>query len=204
MFRRSSSDAPADAATLVEDEAAEAQKAVPAAEAKKGRPTPKRSAATTNQRGRAYVPPDRKASARAAKTAGRSDRERQMLAMRGQGDPRDLPPRDAGPVRKFVRDYVDSRWTALEFAMPVVIVIFLLATLLRSASVVVFSTLALYAVILLIVVATFFFARGLRKELARRFPNQNTKGAVAYGLLRSSNIRKMRLPKPAVKRGQRP
>jgi ABC-type methionine transport system permease subunit len=86
----------------------------------------------------------------------------------------------------------------------VVILIFLIATLLRSASIVVISTLALYAVILVIIVATFFFARGLRKELARRFPNQNTKGAVAYGLLRSSNIRKMRLPKPAVKRGQKP
>jgi hypothetical protein len=204
VFRRSSQDAPADAATLVEDEAATAQKAVPDAEAPKGRPTPKRAAAQTNQRGRAYVPPDRKAQAKQAKSAGRDDRARQLAAMRGEGDARDLPPRDAGPVRKFVRDYVDSRWTALEFAMPVVILIFLIATLMRSASVVVLSTLLLYGVILVIVVATFFFARGLRKELARRFPNQNTKGAVAYGLLRSSNIRKMRLPKPAVKRGQRP
>jgi hypothetical protein len=204
VFRRSSQDAPADAAALVEDEAADAKNDVPVAEAPKGRPTPKRNAAVTNQRGRAYVPPDRKAAAKKSREVGRDDRTRQMAAMRGQGDPRDLPPRDAGPVRKFVRDYVDSRWTALEFAMPVVIVIFLLATLLRSASIVVVSTLALYAVILVIVIATFFFARGLRKELARRFPNQNTKGAVAYGLLRSSNIRKMRLPKPAVKRGQRP
>ncbi|MEY9875914.1 cation transport ATPase [Streptacidiphilus sp. MAP12-33] len=202
MFRRSSQDAPADAATLTEDEAA--NKAVPAAEAPKGRPTPKRSEAVTNQRGRAYVAPDRKAVAKQSRDAGKDDRARQYAAMRGQGDERDLPPRDAGPVRKFVRDYVDSRWTALEFAMPVVILIFLIATLLRSASIVVLSTLVLYAVILAIVVATFFFARGLKKELARRFPNQNTRGAVAYGLLRSSNIRKMRLPKPAVKRGQKP
>jgi hypothetical protein len=203
VFRRSSQDAPA-APALVEDEAEAAKKAVPDAEAPKGRPTPKRNAAVTNQRGRAYVAPDRKAAAKQARDSGRDDRARQYAAMRGQGDERDLPPRDAGPVRKFVRDYVDSRWTALEFAMPVVILIFLIATLLRSASIVVMSTLVLYAVILAIVVATFFFARGLKKELARRFPDQNTRGAVAYGLLRSSNIRKMRLPKPAVKRGQKP
>ena len=42
------------------------------------------------------------------------------------------------------------------------------------------------------------------EALAERFPDQNQKGAVAYGLMRSLQMRRLRLPKPQVKRGERP
>jgi hypothetical protein len=44
----------------------------------------------------------------------------------------------------------------------------------------------------------------LKKRLAERFPDQNRRGAVAYGLMRSLQMRRLRLPKPQVKRGERP
>ena len=34
------------------------------------------------------------------------------------GDDRHLPARDRGPVRRFVRDYVDARRTMLEYMLP--------------------------------------------------------------------------------------
>ncbi len=43
----------------------------------------------------------------------------------------------------------------------------------------------------------------LRRELRRRFPDESTKGAVGYGILRSLQLRWLRLPKPQVKLGQK-
>lgn len=39
-------------------------------------------------------------------------RQREAMA---SGDERYLPVRDKGPVRRFARDYVDSRWCVAEF-----------------------------------------------------------------------------------------
>jgi hypothetical protein len=181
----------------------EAAADVPTAEAKKGRPTPKRSEAEANRRGRAYVPPDRKAASRKARETGRTDRERQMMALRGQGDPRDLPPRDRGPVRAFVRDYIDSRWTIFEFFLPILLVILVLS--ITKIPALILTSIILWPVsMVLIVLQAAFLVFGLRKQLALRFAGQNTKGAVAYALMRMMQMRRLRLPKPAVSRGQKP
>jgi len=44
----------------------------------------------------------------------------------------------------------------------------------------------------------------LKKQLSTRFPNENKKGVVAYALMRTLQMRRLRLPKPQVKRGERP
>ncbi|MGW0898750.1 DUF3043 domain-containing protein, partial [Streptomyces goshikiensis] len=44
----------------------------------------------------------------------------------------------------------------------------------------------------------------LRKALSQRFPDEPRRGAVAYGLMRTLQMRRLRLPKPQVKRGERP
>ena len=41
----------------------------------------------------------------------------------------------------------------------------------------------------------------LKRELRRRFPDQSTKGAVGYAVLRSLQLRWIRLPKAQVKLG---
>ena len=45
-----------------------------------------------------------------------------MQALR-EGDERHLPPRDRGPVRKYVRDIVDSRRSVAEYFLPLALVI---------------------------------------------------------------------------------
>ncbi|WP_225446855.1 DUF3043 domain-containing protein [Streptacidiphilus sp. PB12-B1b] len=198
MFRRSSQDAPADPVQLTKlDESAR-----PYAEAKKGRPTPKRSEAEANRRGRAYVPMDRKEAARAARDAGRADRERQRLALLN-GDERALPARDRGPVRRFARDYIDSRFTAAEWFLPLAVIVLVL-NVLPSTSLKNISLIVWVAMIALIVLHSVFMSLSLRKQIALRFAGQNTKGAVVYALLRSLQMRRLRLPKPQVKRGQKP
>lgn len=173
------------------------------AEAPKGRPTPKRNEAEAARRNRAYVPKDRKETARAQRTSARSDRERQMLALRGQGSERDLPARDRGDVRRYARDFVDSRWTAFEFFLPVLLVILVLSVIpnnnFRTISVILWPV-----AMVVIVVHTVLVGLQLRKQLREKFSGQNTKGAMGYAIMRSMQMRRLRLPKPVVKRGQKP
>jgi Protein of unknown function (DUF3043) len=57
------------------------------------------------------------------------------------------------------------------------------------------------ATILLVALDTALVVFRLRRELGRRFPDVSTKGAVGYGVLRSIQLRWIRLPKPQVKLG---
>jgi hypothetical protein len=59
-------------------------------------------------------------------------------------------------------------------------------------------------VIVMIVVDSIGIAIRLKKQLAARFPDVPKKGAVAYALMRTLQMRRLRLPKPQVKRGERP
>jgi hypothetical protein len=129
------------------------------------------------------------------------DKQRQALA--GRGNERDLPARDRGPVRKYARDYVDARFNVAEFFLPLAVVILVLSVV-RVPALQNIALLLWLVVIVLILVDSFWNVFRLRKQLAERFPGESTKGAVPYALMRSLQMRRLRLPKPLVKRGERP
>lgn len=106
-------------------------------------------------------------------------------------------------MRKFVRDYVDSRFCIAEFFLPLAVIILVLS-MVRIGSLQNVALLLWLAVIVLIVVDSIGLAFRLKRQLKERFPDEPTKGAVAYGLMRTLQMRRLRLPKPAVKRGERP
>src|SRR2546421_7252229 len=170
-------------------------------EAPKGRPTPKRSEAQSNRRARATVPADRKAAQKQAREARRIEHAKQREALAG-GDERYLPLRDKGPVRRLCRDFIDSRFHFAEWFLPLALAILVLS-LFRNAGLQSITLLLWLLVIVLIVGQSFFTAFRLRKLLNQRFPNENLRGAVAYGLMRTLQMRRMRLPKPQVKRGEK-
>lgn len=171
-------------------------------EAPKGRPTPKRSAAQTQRRRASTVPTDRKEAAKRQREVRRTELAKQREAL-ANGDQRFLPARDKGPVRKFVRDYVDSRFCIAEFFLPLAVIILVLS-MVRIGSLQNIALLLWLAVIVLIVVDSIGLAFRLKKQLKERFQDEPTKGAVAYGLMRTLQMRRLRLPKPQVKRGERP
>jgi hypothetical protein len=43
-----------------------------------------------------------------------------------RGDQSALPARDRGPVKKFVRDYIDSRRSLGEYFLPLMVIVLLL------------------------------------------------------------------------------
>lgn len=171
-------------------------------QAPKGRPTPKRSEAQTRRRSVANTPTTRKEAAKRSRDERRSSLEKQRQAL-ATGDERYLPARDKGPVRRFARDYVDSRFHIAEFFLPLAVLILVLS-MVRVAALQNIALLLWLFVIVLIVVDSFSLGFRLKKQLNARFPEQNKKGAVAYALMRTLQMRRLRLPKPQVKRGERP
>ncbi|MBY8868313.1 MULTISPECIES: DUF3043 domain-containing protein [Streptomyces] len=171
-------------------------------QAPKGRPTPKRSEAQSQRRSVATTPTTRKDAAKRQREERRVALERQRQAL-ANGDERYLPARDKGPVRRFARDFIDSRFNIAEFFLPMAVAILVLS-MVRVGYLQQVALLLWLVVIVLIVLDSVVSGFRLRKRLAERFPDQNTKGAVAYGLMRSLQMRRLRLPKPQVKRGERP
>jgi hypothetical protein len=172
-------------------------------QAPKGRPTPKRSESQTQRRSVANTSTTRKDASKRQRDERRVQMERQRQALSGRGNERDLPLRDRGPVRKFARDYIDARFNVAEFFLPLAVVILVLSVV-RVAALQNIALLLWLVVIVLIVVDSFWNVFRLRKVLAERFPGQDTKGTVRYALMRSLQMRRLRLPKPQVKRGERP
>ncbi|WP_329369097.1 DUF3043 domain-containing protein [Streptomyces sp. NBC_01483] len=171
-------------------------------QAPKGRPTPKRSEAQTQRRSVAQTPTTRKDAAKRQRDERRVQMEKQRQAL-ASGDERYLPVRDKGPVRKFARDFVDSRFCVAEFFLPMAVVILVLS-MVRVGPLQNIALLLWLVVIVMIVVDSIGIVIRLRKQLAARFPDVPTKGAVRYALMRTLQMRRLRLPKPQVKRGERP
>jgi Protein of unknown function (DUF3043) len=192
VFRRRSEDERSQSAStaLLEDQARDPQ-------APKGRPTPKRTDAQSQRRKAVTAPTDRKAATRQARDARRVDMAKQRQAL-ASGDERHLPQRDKGPVRRFTRDYVDSRYRVAEFFLPLAVVILIMSIVGSMQSL---SLLLWLVVIVAIVIDTFVTAFQLRRELNKRFDAKDTRGVLRYGLMRTLQMRRLRLPKPQVGRG---
>ncbi|MEU6989044.1 DUF3043 domain-containing protein [Streptomyces sp. NPDC046465] len=171
-------------------------------QAPKGRPTPKRAMAQSQRRSVTNKPASRKEAAKHQRDARRTQMAKQREAL-ASGDERFLPARDKGPVRKFARDFVDSRFCIAEYFLPLAVIILVLS-IVRVAQLQNIALLLWLFVIVLIIVDSVVTAFRLKKRLAERFPTENRKGAVAYALMRTLQMRRLRLPKPQVKRGERP
>ncbi|HET6860070.1 MAG TPA: DUF3043 domain-containing protein [Streptomyces sp.] len=171
-------------------------------QAPKGRATPKRAVAQSQRRSVAAAPTNRKEAMKRQREARRVDLAKQREAL-ASGDERYLPARDKGPVRRFVRDFVDSRFCVAEYFLPLAVIILVLS-MIRIGNVQNISLLLWLGVIVMIVVDSIGLVIRLKKQLKERFPNEPKRGAVAYGLMRTLQMRRLRLPKPQVKRGERP
>jgi hypothetical protein len=164
----------------------------------KGRPTPKRKVAEAANK-RPLVPGDRRAAAKAAREKQREARDRQYQAMQ-TGDERYLPARDKGPVKRYVRDYVDARWNLGEFFLPVALVFILLSLFTTNyPDLALVTVMSLYAIVVLTVIDAFVMWRRLRKRIVAKF-GAVPRGTVMYAVMRAFQLRRARLPKPSHKK----
>lgn len=186
----------------------------------KGRPTPKRSE-SARRRGPVAPAPMTSAEARARRKslAGpklsraerkveRTERRERMGERREKmmaGDEAYLLPRDQGPVRRYVRDLVDSRRNLLGLFMPAAVVLIFI-TLSMSSTQIAQSGLLSIAMLVLVVIMVLdgiWLARKVSDAVDVKFPD-NTESRWKLGLYaagRASQPRRMRAPRPLVKRG---
>ncbi len=125
---------------------------------------------------------------------------RDERAGRMRGDEQFLPVRDRGPVRGFVRDYVDARRNAGGVFMPGAFLVLAL-TFTRSPLIGSLGFLLMLALIFSIVIDSFLLSRAIKQQVSARFPNESTHGLAMYAVMRAIQIRRLRIPPPRVKRG---
>ncbi|WP_223394526.1 DUF3043 domain-containing protein [Nocardioides rotundus] len=167
----------------------------------KGRPTPKRRDAEAAAKARAKAPRTRKEQAAARREQRAKANERVREAMR-TGDDKNLPARDKGPVRRFIRDFVDVRLSYVELLLPL-LVIYLVLGWTGSTAAAGWANAVLLALLLLVAIDLVIMRFRLRRELTRRFPDAPLKGTTSYAVTRSLQMKFMRLPKAQVKMGQK-
>jgi hypothetical protein len=185
----------------------------------KGRPTPKRDEARRNPKKKGPVAPAPMTAAeararrktlagpklsreerKAERTAGRArmtDRRERMMA----GDEAYLLPRDQGPIRRYVRDVVDSRRNMLGLFMPSTLG--LLFVMFAVPQLQLYISPAMLVITAIMGIDSVILARKVSRLVDAKFPS-NTESRWKLGLYaagRASQIRRMRAPRPHVERG---
>jgi hypothetical protein len=195
---------------IAEEEAARNKARTPG----KGRPTPKRREAEQRRRGPVAPPP--RTTREAIKRARGNKEERKALAAKRReiratqrermmaGDEKYLMPRDRGPVKAFIRDAVDSRRNLLGLFMPLAILIFI-ALLVPDPRVQSFTTLLCLLMLVAMIIEGILLGGRLTRQVRAKFPKEPVRGLSVgwYAFIRASQLRKLRVPKPRVRPGDK-
>ncbi len=169
----------------------------------KGHPTPTRKEREAAQRRPLVATSKQDTRKRREEQRLRAAREQKALQT---GDERYMPRQHVGAPRRFARDFVDARTTVTEFMLPAAVVsmiaLFFFGNSLPIMTAVTYSLLLLMATW---AVEAAVLLRKMRKQAAARFgAGKLPRMYTIYGLTRLMQIRRMRLPKPQVKRGEYP
>jgi hypothetical protein len=175
-------------------------------QAGKGRPTPTRREAEATRKKQMRPPRDRREAAKIQREKLKQERTNARQAL-VTGDERYLPARDRGPVRKYTRDLVDSRRTIGEYFLFVGFAIVALSFT-GSGVLLTYASALWLALLVFLAGEAVMVGRRVGRALDARFPpdkgpHDGRKGAVTYAIMRNFQLRRMRLPKPAVKPGDK-
>ena len=183
--------------------------------APKGRPTPRRSernkprgpvapapmtAAEARQRRKQTRESMTKEERKADKVARRAAMVQRREKM-ASGDEAYLLPRDQGPVRRYVRDIVDSRRNILGLFMPAAF--FLLFIMLAAPRLQFYMSPLMLLLTVAMMVDGLLLARKVNKCVDTKFPdNTETRFKLGtYAVSRATQLRRSRVPRPRVERG---
>ena len=168
----------------------------------KGRATPKRPGAQVRK---VEPPPTNRREAlkrmREKQRVARAEERAGMMA----GDERYLLPRDRGPEKALARDVVDSRRTVGTFFFGGALLVLLGSNRAMPVAVQIASN-VLWAVLALgVVVDSWFICRKIKRMVHERLPQSKTgtRGLYVYAIMRGVTFRRMRIPKPRVRIGEK-
>ncbi|NBU30123.1 MAG: DUF3043 domain-containing protein [Actinobacteria bacterium] len=165
----------------------------------KGRPTRTRAEAEAERKALLNPTSDKKAERAAARKVREEARQGQV-----RGDERFLPARDRGPVRAFMRDMVDSRFNVGEIVMPAAFV-FIFLNFIHVKQLNIITTYLFFGLFLAMILDQVWLGLRASRVLKEKFGprgTEGTKGAVMYAVMRSTQLRRLRVPLPRVQRGK--
>ncbi|WP_336659312.1 DUF3043 domain-containing protein [Leucobacter sp. USHLN153] len=167
----------------------------------KGRPTPSRKEAQAAN-ARPIVGSRDKAAVKEQRRQQAEARERMRTGMM-QGDERFLGPRDRGPQRRYVREYVDARWNVGELLIPMMLVVLVMTFI--PGPIQVISLFVIWGFVGLAVLDALFLGMRLKGKLAEKFGADRVQpGFRWYAAMRAFQFRPLRAPKALTKRGNFP
>lgn len=164
----------------------------------KGRPTPARKD-QEHANLRPLVGDRSKAAKSINKDKIREERKKSREGMMA-GDERYLTARDKGPQRRMARDVVDTRFTAGELVLPLLLVV-VLTTFINSYAVQLISLFSMWGLFGVVAIDSWIVGRRVKKLVSAKFgADKIESGLVWYGAMRSIQMRTLRIPKPQVAR----
>lgn len=163
----------------------------PAHPAKKSAPTPSRREAEAARRERlnpTLTPKEARRKQREAQNALRDARFREA---------------ESAPGKVLMRDFVDARKGLAAWSMPLLMGTLALSLVAGSFGTGAVAMVSYFTWLLMGMIALdlFLMWRQFRKLAAERLPDTPLKGLLAYGINRSINLRRLRMPAPRVKPG---
>lgn len=185
----------------------------------KGRPTPKRrdqerarglhtgpvTAPVTRKEAKerrkaaeAGMSKEERKAARAKEREAREERRQLMM----DGDDRYVLARDRGEVRRFTRDWVDTHRRLINMFMPLAIaVIFFQLIPIRDVQAI--SQMLFMVLIVVIIIDGILLGRAVNAAVRERFPGTEDPGFGLgwYGVMRATQPRMLRTPRPRVRPG---
>lgn len=170
----------------------------------KGHPTPSRKEREAARK-RPLVPADRKEARQRDRAAAKAARDREYQAMQ-TGDERHMPARDRGPERRWVRDYVDARRNIGEYFLPFAFLALLAMPFASGNGALYLSIVGVaYLGLLAGIVDAIILARKVLQGVTAKFgADRVPRGVRMYAVSRALQLRRLRLPKPQVARGEYP
>ena len=170
----------------------------------KGGPTRSRKDAQQARKKAMKSPATRREQMQRDRDARAKARRRQQEALR-TGDETFLPPRDRGAARALVRDVVDRRVDVAEYLLPILLIVIVVnllnSSVLQQPQVDAFVMLTWLGLIILTIIDELRRVGIVKKTLVDRLGMEQRKGPTGYAVLRSTQLRRFRLPKPQIARG---
>lgn len=165
---------------------------------KKG-PTPKRREREA-ENFKPLVPEDRKEARRQAQAKMRAEQSKAREGM-ARGDDRYLRPGERGPQKRFLRDFIDSRFTLGELLIPAMFLVILATMLPQASNATVIAMIAIWVFLALCVAEGILYGVIVRRKVAEVVGEERVeKGFLIQALSRSMQMRFLRLPKAQVRR----
>lgn len=161
----------------------------------KGRETPKRPGAARQPAG----------TRKPLTKEEQRERRRQLRQEAAAEYRREGGPRDRGPERALARDVVDARRTAGTWFFGGALLVLLGSNAAMPPAIRTASTLLWAVLALAVIIDAILISRKIKKLVRERFPKttQRMGSLYMYAIMRSLTFRRMRVPNPRVKLGEK-